>query len=70
MSLTIFQEALFVMIYAIMFIATGGCAVDIYQHFQVRSNRDEGLAMGSMAIITGLVMFVDLLLLVKAIVKK
>jgi len=62
-------EALFVMIYCIMFIATGGCAIDVYQNV-LRETRDEGLAMGSMAIITGLVMFIDLLLLVKAIVKK
>ena len=52
-----------------MFIATGGCAIDVYQNV-LRDTRDEGLAMGSMAIITGLVMFIDLLLLVKAIVKK
>ena len=57
------------MIYSIMFIATGGCAIDVYQSV-LRATRDEGLAMGSMAIITGLVMFIDLLLLVKAIVKK
>ena len=57
------------MIYCIMFIATGGCAIDVYQNV-LRDTRDEGLAMGSMAIITGLVMFIDLLLLVKAIVKK
>ena len=57
------------MIYSIMFIATGGCAIDVYQSV-LRETRDEGLAMGSMAIITGLVMFIDLLLLVKAIVKK
>merc|ERR1711953_961770 len=62
-------EALFVMIFSIMFIATGGCAIEAYQKVLL-TTRDEGLAMGSMAIITGLVMFIDLLLLVKAIVKK
>ena len=61
---------MFVLIYSIMFIATGGTTIDVYQNYQVKSNRNEGLAMGSMAIITGLVMFIDLLLLVKAIVKK
>ena len=57
------------MIFSIMFIATGGCAIEAYQKVLL-TTRDEGLAMGSMAIITGLVMFIDLLLLVKAIVKK
>jgi len=67
-NLPLRTEALFVVIYSIMFIATGGCAIKRYDNGVLK--RDEGLAMGSMAVITGVVMFVDLLLLVKAILKK
>ena len=56
------------MVYSIMFIATGACTIRAYDNGVI--NRDEGLAKGSIEVITGIVMFVDLLLLVKAILKK
>ena len=62
------QEALFVMTYSVMFIATGGCAIKLYYKSGFRQIHNA--AFGSMAIITGVVMFVDLLFLVKAILKK
>lgn len=67
-NLALRVEALFVMIYSIMFIATGAVTIQTYDNGVLR--RDEGLAKGSIEVITGIVMFVDLLLLVKAILKK
>ena len=57
-------------LYAIMFLATGACLIIRYQDLQHSTLRDKGLATGSMAIITGIVMVVDFALLVKAILKK
>ena len=57
------------MIYAIMFIATGACTIDRYDE-RYGDDQDEGLAMGSMAIITGTVMIADLLILIVRIFKK
>ena len=45
-----------------MFIATGACTIDKYDR-RYGDDQDEGLAMGSMAIITGMVMILDLLIL-------
>ena len=50
------------MIYSIMFIATGACTIDKYDR-RYGDDQHEGLAMGSMAIITGMVMILDLLIL-------
>ena len=49
------------MIYSIMFIATGACTIDKYDR-RYGDDQQEGLAMGSMAIITGMVMILDLLI--------
>ena len=61
---------MFVLIYATMFIAVGAVTIERNQHSQNSTPRDKALAMGSMAIITGIVMLVDVALLVKAILKK
>ena len=45
-----------------MFIATGACTIDKYDR-RYGDDQHEGLAMGSMAIITGMVMILDLLIL-------
>lgn len=69
-SLPLKTEALFVLMYATMFIAVGAVTIQRYQPMQKSTPRDKALAMGSMAIITGIVMVVDFALLVKAILKK
>ena len=61
---------MFVLIYAVMFLAAGGILIEKYNPMQNTTGRDKGLALGSMAIIAGVVMFVDFALLVKQIVKK
>ena len=61
---------MFVLIYAVMFLAAGGILIEKYNPMQNTTGRDKGLALGSMAIIAGVVMFVDFVLLVKQIVKK
>lgn len=63
-------EAMFVLMYAVMFIAAGACTIQKFQNNQKSTPRDKALAMGSMAIITGIVMCIDFALLVKAILKK
>ena len=47
---------MFLVTYAIMFIITG---TDIIQYYQERGDSDRGLAMGSMAIISGILMGAD-----------
>ena len=61
---------MFVLIYAIMFIATGARIIVLYDNHVTGSHRDTCLATGSMAIITGVVMVVDFALLLKTILKK
>ena len=65
-----FQEALFVLIYSIMFFATGSCTIDKHNNRKQNPHVHEGLAMGSLAIITGFVLLIDLILLLKAIIRK
>ena len=61
---------MFVLIYGIMMIALGIVVIMVYEKVLKSSARDKALAMGSMALITGVVMLVDFALLVKKILKK
>ena len=61
---------MFVLIYGIMMIALGIVVIMVYEGIIKSSSRDKALAMGSMALITGVVMLVDFALLVKKILKK
>jgi len=45
----------------IMFVASGSVVIDTYRS-SLFKNRDQALALGSMCIITGLVMFIDMAL--------
>ena len=58
------------MIYSIMFIATGSCTIDMHQRRRINHHHDEGLAVGGLAIITGMVLVVDLLFLIKELMHK
>ena len=62
---------MFVLVYGIIFIAVGIIAILVYEsHSDEDHPRDKAIAMGSMAIITGIVMLVDFALLVIRILKK
>ena len=47
---------MFLATYAVMFIITG---TDIIQYYQEKNDNERGLAMGSMAIIAGILMGAD-----------
>jgi hypothetical protein len=64
------MEAIFMFIGTILFLAIGSLSVESYQYRTEGYIRDTGLALGSIAIITGIFMFIDTLLLVKTIVGK
>ena len=50
-----------------LFLATGGVTIDHYQNAGAGDYKDTALAMGSMAIITGIVLFLDSLIIGKAL---
>ena len=50
-----------------LFLATGSMVIEHHNRLVSGSRKDTGLAMGSIAIITGIVMFLDVLLILKAI---
>ena len=62
-----FQELIFMFTGCVLFLATGGLMIDHYQASASGSHKDTGLACGSLAVITGIVMFADALMLAKAI---
>lgn len=64
------MEAIFMFVGTILFLAIGSLSVETYQYRTDGFTRDTGLALGSIAIITGIFMFVDTLLLVKKIAGK
>ena len=59
---------LFQLIGAILFLASGSLITDVYQN--TLNSKDVGLALGSMEIITGIVMFIDFALLAKELYGK
>ena len=59
---------LFQLIGAILFLASGSLITDVYQNSL--NSKDVGLALGSMEIITGIVMFIDFALLAKELYGK
>jgi hypothetical protein len=64
------MEAIFMFVGTILFLAIGSLSVESYQYRTEGYIRDTGLALGSIAIITGIFMFIDTLLLVKTIAGK
>ncbi len=54
----------------ILFLACGSMAIEQHQPFSGGSRRDTGLAWGSLAIIIGIFMFLDCLLMGKALKQK
>jgi len=62
------MEMLFQLIGAILFLASGSLITDVYQN--TLNSKDVGLALGSMEIITGIVMFIDFALLAKELYGK
>ncbi len=66
-----FSEMCLMLLGGILFIACGAMAIDTHHNLVVRGQkRDTGLAWGSLAVINGVVMIVDGILLAKAKYKK
>ena len=63
---------MFVLLYGILLIAAGAITIEDWHNFTGGSTvqRDKSLAMGSMALIGGIVMLVDFALILKSILKK
>jgi len=64
------METIFMFVGTILFLAIGSLAVQEYSYRTEGYIRDTGLALGSIAIITGIFMFIDTLLLIKSIAGK
>ena len=62
------QEMMFQFLGAVLFLTSGSLVVDWYQNSL--TNSDVGLALGSMTIITGIVMLLDFALMAKTYFKK
>lgn len=61
------MELIFQFVGCVLFLATGGVTIDTFQNAAAGAHKDAALAMGSMAIITGIVLFLDCLIIGKAL---
>ena len=64
---SILQELIFMLTGCVLFLATGALTVEQYQNHTAGAHKDTGLAYGSLAIINGILCFVDCALLGKQI---